>query len=296
MCWPDFSKSNTSSITMGGSKSTENQARRNGQGSRTDTRSQHLEKLQQELQDGRRVPEAMEDMLRQDYHDLLVQHDELQDIVTTQDREIASYRNIILQTSSNEMGRRMDEVQDQLRQFSVDLDWFKNENLKIFHEINKRSQHKFSMRTNLDRLTRTLLLVTEENQTLKRGSSLEEDGLAESESEDFDSTTGSGEKVLSETSTIHRKKARTNLRSQEPERHTPRSGSSRHEQLAQSPERPKDELLTQISDLRAEFVTLQSKLESAETHIINMGGNLGALLPREEVKDVGPEQNILPHQ
>lgn len=280
---------------MGGLKPTKIQAWQKRQGCRADTGFDHLAKSQRKVEDGRKVPEAMDDMLRQDYHELLVQHDELQDIVTTQDREIASYRQIVSETSSNEMSRRMDEVQDQLRQFSFDLDWFKTENSKIFREINKRSQHKFSMRTNLDRLSRTLLLVTEENKALKESPALNAGGLTGPERTDFDSTTESEEQIIGGISDIHRKKATTNLRSQEMERHTHRL-SSPDEHLVQIQDQSNDELLAQISDLRAEFVVLQSKLKSAETHIINIGGNLGALLPREEVKDVRTEQDIASHQ
>ncbi|KAG6354697.1 hypothetical protein INS49_004715 [Diaporthe citri] len=182
------------------------------------------------------------------------------------------------------MSHRMDEVQDRLQQISISLDWFRSEHSKVIHEYNKRSQHRFSMRKILDRLTSTLVMVTEENQFLKAGPPMNADRPAESEKDEFESTAEPEEQVRRGTSTIHRKKARSNLRSPEVETCASQLKNS-HEQLVHSPGRRTDDLLKEISATRAELLTLQSKLKSAETHIVKIGGNLGALLPRETVKN-----------
>lgn len=275
MRWPCSSKSRTSAMIMGGSISTE-------------SHSQQKRREHRDLQNVSRTTEAME-LSQQDYHELLLKYEGLKNISTAQQQEIASYRRIISETTSDEMGRRMDEVQDQLREFSVSLDWFTSENSRMFHANSKRSQHKFSMRDNLDRLSRTLLIVAEENKALKEGSRLMADSLTELDVEEFDSTAESEQQVRSGISTIHRKKAWSNLRSQEMEGHASQP-KALDEQLMHSQERSTDGLLAEISATRTELLALQSKLRSAETHIINIGGNLGALLPRETVKNVCTDQ------
>lgn len=275
MRWPCTSKTRTNAMIMGGSNSTGPQSQQNRQKYR-------------ELENVLKPPEAME-MSRDDYHELLLQYEGLKNTSAAQQQEIASYRKIISETTSDELSHRMDEVQDQLREFSVSLDWFTNENSKMFHANYKRSQHKFSVRENLDRLSRTLLIVTEENKVLKEGHRLMADSLTELEKEESDPTAESEEQVRSGISTIHRKKASSNLRSQEVDGHALRP-KALDEQLMHSQEQPTDGLLAEISATRAELLALQSKLISAEKHIINIGGNLGALLPRETVKNVCTDQ------
>lgn len=285
MCWPRGTETKTSTTIMGGSNATERPSRRSQNNYHADPESDHLNRLHHELQKGRGIPEAMDDMRRKDYHDLLLKYDRLKDLSSAQEREITLLRKEISETSSNEMSQRMDEVQDQLRQISISLDWFTSEHSKIIHESNKRSEHKFSMRDNLDRLTRALVTVTEENKALKAGPRVNPDRLVGSEKDESESTTESEEQVWRGTSTLHRKKATLNLRSPEVETYASQLKTS-HEQRVQSQEQPTDDLLKEISVTRAELLTLQSKLKSAETHIINIGGNLGALLPRETVKKV----------
>lgn len=275
MRWPCTSKSRASAIIMGGSNSIERQ-------------SQQRRKEHRELENAPKTPEAME-ISRHDYHELLLKYERLRNISTAQQQEIESYRRTISETMSNDMSRRMDEIQDQLREFSVSLDWFANENSKMFHANYKRSQHKFSMRDNLDRLSRTLLIVTEENKALKEGPRLITDSLTKLDTEEFGSTSQSEEQVRSGISTIHRKKGRSNLRSQEIDGHASQP-KALDEQSMHSHEPTTDSLLVEISATRTELLALQSKLRSAETHIINNGGNLGALLPRETVKNVCTDQ------
>lgn len=285
MCWPRGTETKTSTTIMGGSNATERPSRRSQNNYHADPDSDHLNRLHHELQKGREIPEAMEDMRRKDYHDLLLKYDRMKEISSSQGQEITFLRKKISETSSNVMSRRMDEVQDQLLQISESLDWFTCEHSKTIHENNKRSEHKFSMRNNLDRLTRALVTVTEENKALREGPRMNVDRPVESGKDEFESTVESEEQVRSGTSTLHRKKATSNLRSAEVETFASRLKTS-HEQLVQSQEQPNDDLLKEISATRAELLTLQSKLKSAETHIINIGGNLGALLPQETVKEV----------
>lgn len=292
MRWPCSSKSRTSAIAMGASSSTERESRKNQQEHHADRGEERLERPQRESQSGHRTPEAFDHRLRQDYNVLLLKYDELKRNATAQEQDVAFYRRTLLEPLSNEMSGRMDEMQDQLREFSVNLDWSTSENSRMFHEINKRSQHKFSMRKNLDRLTRTALIMTEENKVLKEGQRLMADRLMGLEEEESELTAGSDEQVLSGKSTIHRKKASSNLRSQDIERHASRlKGPDEQPTHTGSQQRPNDEVLAEISVTRAEFLALQSKLRSAETHIINIGGNLGALMPRETVKNVRTNQD-----
>lgn len=243
---------------------------------------------QEHAQNVPKTSETME-LSRDDYDELLLQYESLDSISAAQQQEIASYRRIISETRSDEMNHQMEEVQNQLREFSVSLDLFTNENSKVFHADYNRSQHKVSMRENLDRLSRTLLIVTEENKALKEGHRLMADSLTELETEESAPTAESGEQVRSGISTIHRKKASSNLRSQEINGHSLQP-KALDEQLKHSQEPPTDGLLAEISATRTELLALQSKLRSAETHIINIGGNLGALIPRDTVKNVCTDQ------
>lgn len=274
---------------MGGSNATETPSRRSQQKYHADPESENLNRLHHELQKGRKIPEAMDDMRRQEHHDLLLKYDGMKETSTAQEKEIAFLRKHISETSSNNMSRRMDEVQNQLLQISISLDWFTSEHSKIMHENKERSQHKFSMRNNLDRLTRALVIVTEENKALTEGPQKRADRPTESNKDEFESIVEPEEHVSSRASTIHRKKATSNLRSPEAERHESQLKSPQ-EQLVHSQKRPTDELLKEISATRTELLTLQSKLKSAEQHIVNIGGNLGALLPRETVKKVRRNQ------
>lgn len=244
----------------------------------------------QRQEHGQNVPKTSETMelSRDDYDELLLQYESLDSISAAQQQEIASYRRIISETRSDEMSHRMDEVQNQLREFSVSLDLFTNENSEMFHANYNRSQHKVSLHENLDRLSRTLLIVTEENKALKEGHRLMADSLTELE-EESDPTAESGEQVRSGISTVHRKKASSNLRSQETSGHSLQP-KALDEQLMHSQKPPTDGLPAESSATRTELLALQSKLRSAETHIINIGGNLGALLPRDTVKNVCTDQ------
>lgn len=290
MRWPCSSKSRTSAIAMGSSNSTERESRQNRQQNHADPGDEHLERPQRATQSEHRTTESMEKMPRQDYHELLLKYDELKRNSTAQEREIAFYRRTVLETSSNEMSHRMDEMQDQLREFSVNFDRFTSENSRMIHEIKKRSQYKFSMHENLDRLTRTVSIVTQENKALKEGRRFMADSLTGLEEQESESAAGSDEQVLSGKSTIHRKKASSNLRSQEIGRQASQSKRS-DEQPMHSQQRPTDDLLSELSVTRAELLALQSKVRSAETHIVNNGGNLGALVPQETVKNVSTEQD-----
>lgn len=291
MCWPRNAEIGTIATIMGGSKATEKPSRRIQHNYHADPESDHPKRIHHEVQKGREIPEAVDDMRRQDYQDLLLKYDGMKETSAAQEQEIAFLRKHISETSSNdEMNRCMDEVQAQLLQISTSIDWFTSEHYKIIDENNKRSQHKFSMRNNLDRLSRALLTVTEENKALKAGPRMDADKLAESENDEFESTAESEEQVRSGTSTLHRKKATSNLRSREVEKCASQFKSS-YEQLMHNQDRPTDELLKEMSATRAELLTLQSELKSAQTHIINIGGNLGALLPQETVKKVRTIKN-----
>ncbi|KAK7698783.1 hypothetical protein SLS64_012265 [Diaporthe eres] len=276
---------------MGGSKATEKPSRRTQHNYHADPESDHPKGIHHEVQKGREIPEAVDDMWRQDYQDLLLKYDGMKETSAAQEQEIAFLRKHISEISSNdEMNRRMDEVQDQLLQVSISIDWFTNEHYKIIDENNKRSQHKFSMRNNLDRLSRTLLTVTEENTALKERLRTREDTLTESKKDELESIVESEEQFRSGALTIHRKKATSNLRSPEAERHSSQLRSPQ-EQLVHNQERPADDLVKEIAATRAELLTLQSTLESAKMHIIKIGGNLGALLPRETARRVRTDQD-----
>lgn len=290
MCWPRNAETGTSTTVMGGSRATERPSRRTQHNYHAEPESDHPKRLHHEVQKGREIPEAVDDMRRQDYQDLLLKCDGMKETSAAQEQEIAFLRKHISETSSNDMNRRMDEVQDQLLQISISIDWFTSEHDKIIDENNKRSQHKFSMRNNLDRLSRALLTVTEENKALKEGLRTREDTLTESKKDELESMVESEEQFRSGASTIRRKKATSNLRSPEAERHSSQLKSSQ-EQLVHNQERPADDLAKIIAATRAELLTLQSKLNSAETHIIKIGGNLGALLPRETVRKVRTDQD-----
>lgn len=295
MRWPCSSKSRTSAIAMGSSNSTEKESRQNRQENHAEPGDEHLERPQRATPSERKTTEAMEKMPRQDYHELLLKYDELKKNSAEKDREIAFYRRTLLESSSNEMSHRMDEMQDQLRELSVNFDRFTSENSRMIHGINKRSQHKFSMRENLDRLTRTVSIVTQENKALKEGRRFLADSLTGLEEQESEPAAGSDEQVLRGKSKIHRKKASSNLRSQEIERQASQSKRS-DEQLMHSQQRPTDDLLSELSVTRAELLALQSKVRSAETHIINNGGNLGALVPQETVKNVSTDQDKTPQR
>lgn len=288
MCWPRGTETGTSTTIMGGSNAAERPSRRSQHNYHADPESDHLNRLHHELQKGRKIPEAMDDMRRQDYHNLLLKYDGMKETSTAQEKEIAFLRKHISEASSNDMSHRMDEVQDQLLQISISLDWFTSEHSKVINEYNKRSQHKFSMRNNLDRLSRALVTITEENKAFKEGPR----SRAEPKRDEFYSTAETEEQVWSGTSTLHRKKATSNLRSPEVDTYASQLEIS-HEKLAHSQKRPTDDLFKELSDTRAELLTLQSKLESAQTHIVKIGGTLGALLPRETVKKVRTDQNYL---
>lgn len=277
--WPSTSKTRTNAMTMGGSNSTGPQS----------------QPKRQEHRDSQDVPRTSETMRlsRDDHHKLSMKYERLNNISAAQREEIASCRRIISESPLDEMSHRMDEIQDQLRGLSVSLDWFTNKNPKIFHADYNRSQHKVSTRESLDRLSRTLLIVTEENKALKEGHRLKADSLTDLATEASDPTAESGEQVRSGFSTIHRKKASSSLRSQEMDRHLLQP-KALDEQLMHSQEPPTDGLLAEISPTRTELLALQSKLRSelrsAQTHIINMSGNLGALLPQETFKNVCTDQ------
>lgn len=275
MRWPSASKTRTNAMIMGGSNSTGPQL-------------QPKRKEHRDSQDVSKTSEIMR-VSRDDYHKLLMKYERLNTISAAQREEIASYRRIISETPLDEMSHRMDEIQDQLRELSVSLDSFTNENSEMFHANYNRSQHKVSTRESLDRLSRTLLIVTEENKALKEGHRLMADSLTDLETEASDPTAESGEQVRSGISTIHRKKASSNLRSQEMDGHLLQP-KSLDEQLMHSQEPPTDGLLAEISETRTELLALQSELRSAKTHIINMSGNLGALVPQETVKNVCTDQ------
>lgn len=282
MCWPRI-QSRTSAINMGGSSPTQRKPQQEQQAHHVYLENDHLKKLHHELQKGRELSEATDDLLRQEYHQLLLKFDSQKEMSAAQKKEIEFYRQIISNTSPREVNRRMDEMEERLRQFCDNLDWFTNEHSRIVRENNRRSQNKFSMRDTLSSLARSLESATalsEENKTLKRRLP---------EEEELGSTASSEERVWSGTSTIHRKKGSSNLRSQDGTRHAPHSNGL-HEQLEQSEEPSNVERLAHVPTSQANLVaSLQSRLESAETHIINLGGNLGSLLPREEVKEVRSE-------
>lgn len=292
MCWPLSSGHCIAGITMGGSNSAERQPRQYQQGHRADPEYDLLQIPHHQSQEGRELPRVSDDIWRKDYHELMLKCDELKRISAAQEREIASYRKSVTETASDEIFRRLDEVQNQLRELSVNLDWFTRGSSMMFQENTKRSQHKFSMRDNLDRLTRALVAVTEENKALKEGHRLTTDRPLESENEDFESMSESGEQVPSGASTIHRKEPTSDLRSQPAERH-PFQLQGPHEQLVHGPEGLGD--LDETVATRAEVLALKSQLKSAKTHIVNIGGNLGALLPRETFKNVRTDQDICMH-
>lgn len=285
-------QSRTSAINMGGSNPTQRKPRQEQKTHHVYLETDHLKKLHHELQKGRELSEATDDLLRQEYHQLLLKFDSQKEMSAAQKKEIEFYRQIISNTSPIEVNRRMDEMEERLRQFCDNLGWFTHEHSRIVRENNRRSQNKFSMRDTLGSLARSLESATalsEENKALKRRLPLKPDMLWVSEEEEFGSTTDSEERVWGGTSTIHRKKGSSNLRSPRVEKHAPHSNGL-HEKLEQSQELSNVERLAQVPTSQADLVaSLQSRLESAQTHIINLGGNLGALLPWEEVKQVRSE-------
>lgn len=291
MCWPRI-QSRTSAINMGGSSPTQRKPRQEQQAHHVYLENDHLKKLHHELQKGRELSEATDDLLRQEYHQLLLKFDSQKEMSAAQKKEIEFYRHIISNTSPIEVNRHMDEMEERLRQFCDNLGWFTNEHSRIVRENITRSQNKFSMRDTLGSLARSLESATalsEENKNLKRRLPLKPEILMGSEKEELGSTADSEERVWGGTSTIHRKKGSSNLRSQDVIRHAPHSNGL-HEQLEQSQDLSDVERLAHVPTSQANLVvSLQSRLESAQTHIINLGGNLGSLLPREEVKKVRSE-------
>lgn len=271
---------------MGGTFSTAMTPHQNDEGHHGDSENDNVEKNSREAE----LLGATDGKVRQAYHDLLLKFDGLEAISRAQGNEIKFYRGIVSASSAtSEMDRRLQEVQDQLRQLSDDLVFLTRECYRVFDENSQRAEHNISMRGNLDRITRTLLIVTEENKSLKEGLWLRSDKMTTSEKEESRLNSEAEEKASSGTSKIHRKRARTNLKTHEVVKHTPQLSSS-HEQLVQNQEGPEDSLPAQLTALRADFVTLHSKLQSAETHIMNISGNLGALIPREIVKNVSTKQ------
>lgn len=292
MCWPHSTQGRTSALNMGGLRSTQKKSRLGQQAHHAYPEHDHLKRLHHEVQKGRELSEATDDILRQEYHKLLLKFDSQEEMSAAQKKEIEFYRQIISNTSPIEVNRRMDEMEERLRQLCDNLGWFTNEHSRIVRENIRRSQNKFSMRDTLSSLARSLESATalsEENKSLKRRLALKPDTLMGSEEEEFGSTADSEERFWGGTSTIHRKKGSSNLRAQDGIRHAPDSNGL-HEQLEQSQELSNVERLAHGPTSQANLVvSLQSRLESAETHIINLGGNLGSLLPREEVKEVRSE-------
>lgn len=271
---------------MGGTNSTDVTSQQKNEGYYANAENDNVEKIPRESQHGRELAGAADDTGQQAYHDLLLKFDGLEVISRAQENEIEFYRGIVSASSAtSEMDRRLREVQDQLRQFSDDLVFLTRECSRVLHESSQRAQHKVSIRNDLDRLTRTLLIVLEDNKRLKEGHRLSSDKVTTSEKEEFQLDAEAEEKAVSETSKIHRKKARSNLRPPEVSRHALESSSS-HGQLVQKQEGGNDGLVAQLTALRADFESLHSKLQSAEKHIVNISGNLGALLPREVVQNV----------
>lgn len=292
MCWPRRPNTNKRAITTDGTNSTTMTPQENDEGRYANAGNDHVEKIPRESPQGRELVGAADDLARQAYHDLSLKFDGLKVISKAQENEIKFYREIVsVSSATSEMDRRLHDVQDQLRQFSDDLVLLTRECSRVLHESSQREEHKISMRDDLERITRTLLLVTEENKSLKEGRWLRSDKMTTSEKEESRPNSEVEEKASSTTSKIHRKKARTNLKSAEGGRHIQQLSSS-HEQLVQNQEGPKDSLPAQLTALRADFTTLHSKLQSAETHIVNISGNLGALIPREVVKNVSTKQEI----
>lgn len=288
MCWPLRPNTNKRAITTGEPGSTTMASQQNDEGRHANAENDSVEKIPRDAQQGRELVGA-DDVGRQAYHDLLLKFDGLKVISEAQEKKIEFYREIVsVSSATSEMDRRLHDVQDQLRQLSDDLVLLTRECSRVLHESSQREEHEISMRDSLDRITRTLHIVTEENKSLKKGRWLRPDKITTSEKEESRPNSEVEEKASSGTSKIHRKKARTNLKSPEMGERTPQLSSS-HEQLVQNREGLKHSLPAEVTALRADFMTLHSKLQSAEAHIVNISGNLGALIPREVVKNVSTE-------
>jgi hypothetical protein len=203
MSWPHSSRCRANAIVAGASNPEESQSRQNQEGYDANLEHESLERPHHELHKGRELPEATEDMLQQDYHELLLKIERLK---AAQEQEVAFYRNIISDTS-NEMCRRMQELQHQLQQLSIDFNRFTHEYSRVSHEQNQHSQHKFSM----CRLIETLLIVSK---AVDAGHGLKADRLQESEKDEFEWTSDSEESSPRRAPRVQKKKARANLRSQ----------------------------------------------------------------------------------
>lgn len=282
MCWPHSSNASANAARMRDAHQTGRRLQQsppeypsvpgNDDGNRREHGSQRW----------RDPPAATDCKLQQDYEELLLEFNRLKAKHTARGQEVAFYRNVVSESTWKEMCCRMQELQDQLGQFSADYS-------RASHEHNQRSQNRASMRDSMDRLSEAVLILTRQNEALQEGCRLKEGDVPRSERDGFLSTAEPEEDLLRRASRIPRKKARTDLRSQTGDKSaTPLK--SLDGRLMKSQAQPEDEVVAEIPALKNDFLALQSKLKSAQDHIIHLGGNMGALIPCDVVKNVSTKR------
>ncbi|KAI3391283.1 hypothetical protein diail_7642 [Diaporthe ilicicola] len=226
-----------------------------------------LETIHYEVQDLRETLEPMKSLLQQS----VVDYDNLQRAVSARDRNIEDLHQfcIVWEESLNGMHSRFEKLQDQLI-------------LKQSGLQRRRTQAQdLRMRSTLHRLERALQPVTKEDADLRQRlrSNVEQrtdnGGVPDSP---FQSQKEQQE-PMSEATKIRRKKGIFHLRPPKLGGDAPQSNNSPDEPL-QFQKQQKGQP-AQLPTHHADFEGLNTRLKAAEAHIINIGGNLGALLPRE---------------
>ncbi|KAL1860362.1 hypothetical protein Daus18300_009275 [Diaporthe australafricana] len=145
-------------------------------------------------------------------------------------------------------------------------------------------QKEISIRGTLDQLSRALHSVTKENEDLKQRASSKVKDPAEMDAV-LESNPESEEEIPSEASRIRRKIGAADLRLAGGGDNVPRLNKKPRDEPVQSQEQRNNQDPSQLPISNAESDALRSRLKEAEAHIINISGNLGALLPREVVEE-----------
>lgn len=286
MCWPNSSNTPTNAASMRVAHRTGRRLQQSHPGYPSGSVNGDGNRREQAAERWREPIAATDVTLRQVHDELLLEFDRLRAKYTARGQELAFYRKIVSESTWKEMCCRVQELQDQLGQSSVDFS-------RISHEYTQLSQYISSLNDNTDRLSQAVLIFTRqhENDTLQKGRRLKEDSGPKSENDEFLPTADPEEAFLRRASRIQRKRARTDLRSQTGDSSTGYPEKSPDDRLMKKQGQPKDDVDVEIPRLKNEFLALQSKLNSAQKHIIHLGGNLGALLPCEKVENVSAKRN-----
>lgn len=291
MCWFRSTRS------LGGPNLTDGVTRQMDRRDHGDPESVALATVHHNFHDWHEILEPMDSLLRQ----LLVKYDNLQTVLSAQDRHIADIHRlgILWEKSSNEVNRHFEGIQDQvrskdsevencktrLRECSEECGWLRGENSRLSRENRDLSQKEISMRATLDRFSRNLHSVTKENEDLKQRVRSKTKEPAEMDA-GFESNPESEEELPSEASRIRRKRGSADLRVPKCGENVPQLNKKPRDEPVQRQEQLNNQFPSQLPTRNSESDNLRSKLKQAETHIINIGGNLGALLPREVVEEV----------